>query len=136
MPNVIPMDIVIWGFPLTFLAEIPSLDPLRKSIGSCIGNSQTPEASDLSEISAAALVKALGARRLENIKRADSDTPDFHVWWEEDLVEIEVTKAIRKETLLFSVLNCIDSHLNRSVRYDLEWCWSVRRQFVFVLEAN
>src|SRR5436309_1291495 len=54
MPNMIPWE-VLWGFPLTFLAEVPSLNPLRKRIGSRIGNSQAPKASDLSEVSAAAL---------------------------------------------------------------------------------
>jgi len=99
MANMIPWE-VLWGFPLTFLSDVPSLHPLRKKIGSRIGNSQTPKPSDLSEVSAAALVKVLGARQLESIKETNSKTPDFRVWWEEDLIEMEVTKADQKNTLI------------------------------------
>jgi hypothetical protein len=96
--NMIPWE-VLWGFPLTFLADVSSLDPLRKKIGRRIGKSQLPRPSDLSEVSAAALAKALGARQLERVQETDSDTPDFRVWWEEEVIEMEVTKADRKETL-------------------------------------
>jgi len=96
--NMIPWE-VLWGFPLTFLADVTSLDQLRKKIGGRIGNAEMPEPSDLSEISAAALAKVLGARQLERIKETNSNTPDFRVWWDEDLIEMEVTKANRKETL-------------------------------------
>jgi len=98
MVNMIPWE-VLWGFPLTFLSDVPSLHPVRKKIGSRIGNSQTPKPSDLSEVSAAALVKVLGARQLESIKETNSKTPDFRVWWGEDLIEMEVTKADQKNTL-------------------------------------
>jgi hypothetical protein len=99
MANMIPWE-VLWGFPLTFLADVTSLQPLRKKIGSRIGNSQAPKPSDLSEISAAALVKVLGARQLESIKETTNKTPDFRVWWEEDLIEMEVTKADQKKSLI------------------------------------
>jgi hypothetical protein len=100
MTNMIPLEVVLWGFPLTFLADVPSLDPLRKKIGGRIGNSMKPKSSDLSEVSAAALATVLGARELERIKTTNSKTPDFHIWWEEDLIEMEVTRADQKETLI------------------------------------
>jgi hypothetical protein len=81
MANMIPPE-VLWGFPLTFLSDFQSLQPLRKKIGRCIGNSQKPKCSDLSEVSAAALVKVLGARQLESIKETTNNTPDFRIWWE------------------------------------------------------
>jgi hypothetical protein len=97
--NMIPMEVLLWGFPLTFLTDVPSLDSLRTKIGSRIEQFQSPTPSDLSEVSAAALAKALGARQLENIEQSDTNTPDFRVWWDEDLIEMEVTRADPKKTL-------------------------------------
>jgi len=89
---------VFWGFPFTFLTDIPSLNPLRREIGARIGSNQKPTPSDWAEVSAAALVRALGARTLQRLEEEGHPTPDFHVWWENDLVEMEVTKADPKRT--------------------------------------
>jgi hypothetical protein len=89
---------VFWGFPFTFLTDIPSLDPSRSTIGARIANNQRPEPSDWSEVSAAALIRALGARTLRRIEEEVTPTPDFHVWWENDLVEMEVTRADPKRS--------------------------------------
>ena len=94
--NMVPRE-VLWGLSFTFLSDIPSFDGLRMKIGSRIGH---PDPSDLSELSAAGLVKAVGIRRLERVKEAESNTPDFHLWWEDELIEMEVTKANRKQALI------------------------------------
>jgi hypothetical protein len=96
----LPQNLVYWGFPLTFLADVPSLNPLRKRMGARIGNDQWPEPSDWAEVSAAALVRALGARELLRVYEQSNLTPDFRVWWGSDLVEMEVTRADRKESLI------------------------------------
>ncbi len=95
--RMIPRE-VLWGFPFTFLKDIPSLDPLRKKIGTCIGDGKRPDPTNCAEVSAAALAKALGACQLERIKETNKLTPDFRVWWEKHLVEMEVTRADRKRS--------------------------------------
>jgi hypothetical protein len=96
--GMIPRE-VFWGFPFTFLSDISSLDPIRRRIGALITNKQEPtRTSDWAEVSAAALVRALGARTLQRIEEAESPTPDFHVWWGDDLVEMEVTRPDPKKS--------------------------------------
>src|SRR5260370_36780309 len=52
----IPFDLVRWGFPFTFLTDVPSLEPLQTRIDTRIGEGHCPEPIDFSEGSAARLV--------------------------------------------------------------------------------
>ncbi|KAF0246451.1 MAG: hypothetical protein FD180_715 [Planctomycetota bacterium] len=98
--RIIPFDAIRWGLPQTFLKNVPSLRELREAIGSQIGNGLPPKESDLSEANAAALMLALGADKIERIEKDENKTPDFRVWWSADVVELEVTRADRKQTLI------------------------------------
>lgn len=91
------MRIVQFGFYLTFLSSVDSVDPLRRQIASAILKNETPNPSHLAEINGAALCVALGATSIEHVKRSSTKTPDFRVSWSNDVkIDLEVTCAQEK----------------------------------------
>lgn len=91
------LRIVSIGFPLTYLTNIQSINPLRRRIAKALKIGSCPAPSDLSEINAAALCVTIGASSIEQIQRASSRTPDFAVSWPNDSeMELEVTCADEK----------------------------------------
>lgn len=96
------LRIVEWGIPLVLTKrlsdEFTHLKPLRQKIGSAIAKNGAPISSDLAEMDIAALMVLNKARSLKRVKVASSPRPDFHAQWDDLVVEIEVTKALPRET--------------------------------------
>jgi hypothetical protein len=93
-------QIVSWGFPLSFVQDNESFDQLRGRIGAAISKNGVPNSSDLSEISAVALACACGATKAENVNWGVTRTPDFLIGWDNDVIEMEVTRAGQKQTYI------------------------------------
>ncbi len=94
--------VVDWGIPLVQIKRMPNevtnLNPLRQKIGSAIATKGEPQSSDLAELDAAALMILNNVQKLKRVKEETNPTPDLHVQWDEQIVELEVTKALTKET--------------------------------------
>ena len=93
--------VVEWGIPLVQIKRMPdeltNLNPLRQKIGSAIATRGEPGSSDLAELDAAALMILNNVQRLKRVKVETNRTPDFHIQWDEQIVELEVTKALTKD---------------------------------------
>lgn len=90
---IAPQYLIFWGLPLTYLCQESSFDRVRAQMGKSLGANQPPDCTLMSELNAAALLKALGAERVIRIGETDHTTPDYHFWWSGELVELEVTRA-------------------------------------------
>jgi len=95
------LKVVDWGIPLVQIKrmshEITNLNPLRQKIGSAIATEGEPNSSDLAELDVAALMILNNVQKLKRVQVETNRTPDFHVQWDEQIVELEVTKALTKD---------------------------------------
>ena len=118
------LNVIEWGIPLiqtkAFFDEASYLKPLAHKIGGTIARKGTPEERDLAELDAAALMALHGVQRLKRVKEKDTPTPDFHVQWDEQLIELEVTKALLRET--HSECHDFADHLLKQILgFELPW---------------
>jgi len=90
------LNLVRWGFPLTCFSNFLVFDKLCKELGDSLASSGKPDRKSYSELSAAALVMSLGATAAERVPEGNTPTPDWMIWWDENCIELEVTRAEEK----------------------------------------
>ncbi len=118
------LRLVAWGIPLVltkeFADEASNLKPLRQRIGGAIARNSFPDPNDLAELDCAALMILNQAKMLKRIRETSFPTPDYHVQWDDTVVEIEVTKAQPKETRI-ETEKFTKSLMERIIALKLKW---------------
>jgi hypothetical protein len=116
--------LVAWGIPLVmtkeFADEASNLKPLRQRIGGAIARNGFPDPNDLAELDCAALMILNQAKMLKRIQKTSFPTPDYHVYWDNTVIEVEVTKAQPKETRI-ETEKSTKSLMERLVALELKW---------------
>jgi hypothetical protein len=90
------LELVCWGFPLTFFDPFSLSDRHCADLGNSIATSGKPARKTFSEVSAAALMAALGVSSIRRILEDQTPTPDWMLSWRDDPVELEVTQPEEK----------------------------------------
>ena len=122
------LKIVEWGIPLVLTKalseEVTQLKPLLQRIGSTIAKNGEPNPGDLAEIDATVLMVLNKVQSLKRIKTKTSRTPDFYIQWDDQIVELEVTKARSKQAHT-ELHNFADSLANKILDLELPWIITV-----------
>lgn len=92
-------DVICWGFPIAYSELRGRIPQLCRRLGEKLVGAGRPDASDLSESRAAALLVEMGMRCVSEVPRITSrKTPDYSASTQEStLVDVEVTGAAAKD---------------------------------------
>jgi len=86
------------GLSRIYTKDIRSLEGLTDRIVDALLRQEMPPRSDVAELACAAVMRILGASQVSKIGRQESRTPDLLACWDEnEVVEVEVTRADQKE---------------------------------------
>jgi hypothetical protein len=88
-----------WGQPLLYLAEFYS-DPFVKKFVEAFSGKASLNEDAFSELQALALMRALGFTRARIVERTSEKTHDFDLSWDDENIEVEVTRAGPKDANL------------------------------------
>jgi len=94
--DLVARRILSWGLPLALLSDVSSLGPLRRKLASAVLKNDAPDASDVSEIAGAGLVRVLDGNLTRVPAAKVRKTPDFVAEWSGEKVDLEITRADEK----------------------------------------
>ncbi len=97
LPELDAMQVIRWGFPLTYIDKSCLSQPLFETIVKSILMGGFPPPDKFAEIQAISLLFALGATSGNKIPTYNDKVHDFDLKWSDETVEIEVTKASTKD---------------------------------------
>lgn len=97
LPELDAMQVIRWGFPLTYIDKSCLSESLFKKILKSILMTGLPPADTFAELQAISFLFALGATSGNKIPTYNDKVHDFDLKWLDETIEIEVTKASTKD---------------------------------------